>query len=98
MQNSYQNNRIPNDLERENMPEKAAEIFDSYLDKQNRITAILLSDTEDLREKYQTALQKVAADYKAKNLKSNLRQAKKEIKNTQRGGSAFVEYITGKTK
>ena len=96
MQNSYQNNRIPDDLDRENMPEKAAEIFGSHLDKQNRITAILLSDTEDLRKKYQTALQKVAADYKAKKLTSNLRQTKKEIKNTQQGGSAFVEYITGK--
>jgi len=98
MKNSYQNNRIPDDLDRESMPKKAAGILDFHLDKQNRITAKLLSDTEDLRENYQNALHKAAQDYKSKNLTSNLRQAEEEIKNTQRGGSAFVEYITGKKK
>lgn len=93
MRSRYVNNRIPDDLPRDNMPKKAAEILDSRLKKQSRLETDYLNKTEDLREKYRKSLFKTAAQLKEKGLTTNLREIQNELENTSSKGSDFIDYI-----
>ena len=95
MQKNYPGGKIPTTLARDSMPTKASEILDSRLDKQYRIEAKLISDTEDLRAGYRKQLNKIALDFKEKGLTSNLRLVEDEIANTKKGGQPFIDYIMG---
>ena len=95
MQSKYIKGKIPTNLARDNMPAKASKILDSRLEKQVRIDAQLISDTEDLRAGYRKQLQKIAQELKDKGLTSNLRLVEQELNSTKKGGQPFIDYIIG---
>lgn len=95
MQDKYIQGKIPTNLARDNMPAKASKILDSRLEKQYRIDAKLISDTEDLRAGYRKELLKIAQGFKEKGLTSNQRLVEQELSNTKKGGQPFIDYITG---
>ena len=93
MRSRYVNNRIPDDLPRDNMPKKAADILDSRLKKQTSLETDYLNKTEDIREKYRRSLVKTAEQLKEKGLTTSLREIQNELDHTSNKGSDFIDYI-----
>ncbi|BDS06188.1 hypothetical protein NT6N_12280 [Oceaniferula spumae] len=93
MTSNYPGNRIPENLPRENMPEKVAEILDIRLERQNRIQSNYISEIEDLREKYRANLHSSVKDLESNGLKSASRLIKQEIEDTAGNSKSFVDHI-----
>jgi len=93
MSSRYVNNRIPEDLPRDNMPAKASKILDDRLKKQSQLESKYLDKTEDIREKYRRSLYRALEHFKEKGLTTNIREIQNEIDHTGVKGSEFIDYI-----
>lgn len=95
MQSRYVNNRIPEDVPRDAMPAKLAEILDSRLKRQSDTEAKFHLEVDLLREKYRKTLIKMYRELESKGLTSQQREVELEIDETSTGGQSFVDYMLG---
>ncbi len=93
MQSTYQNNRIPADMPRDNMPDKLAKILDSRLRMQSEKEAKFLTEIDSLRAGYHKKLTLMSKDFQSKGLTSLQREAQKEINDTSKGSFDFIKHV-----
>ncbi len=94
MTSKYPNNRIPKNISRSNMPQKAAEILERNLQQQAVIELKLLEEVEIIRIRYRENLQKMQKQLRQKGLTSNARKIGQELRKTSHDTQKFIDYIT----